>query len=226
MATTAISMSLSASAVPRAWDPNRYASMTGCFRQTVARRAQKAVRDEDGGIGATVPRAPRRATLTTNCCIRLSLSNDCPRSLSAMLRGADTLPAHLRPAPRLPLMTRSSLFTTALAVLTTLPILPADEPPKREAKTLGEHTGTVRVLYAPDGTLATFSDDRTIQLRDAQGRVTHRLVGHESLVIAASFTPDSKTLATADGKAIRLWDTAKSEARTAENLPAGAERLA
>ncbi len=93
-------------------------------------------------------------------------------------------------------MTRSSLFTTALAVLTTLPILPADEPPKREAKTLGEHTGTVRVLYAPDGTLATFS------------------------------TPDGKTLATADGKTICLWDTAKGAARTAEGLPAGAERLA
>ena len=40
----------------------------------------------------------------------------------------------------------------------------ANEPPKREGQTLAGHTGTVRVLYAPDGTLATFSDDHTIQL--------------------------------------------------------------
>jgi WD40 repeat protein len=124
-------------------------------------------------------------------------------------------------------MTLSNRTITALALITmTLPALSADEPAKREGRTLGGHTGTVRVLYAPDGTLATFSDDRTIQFRDARGRVTHRLVGHESLVIAASFTPDSKTLATADGKAIRLWDVARGEARTAKNLPAGAERLA
>jgi WD40 repeat protein len=116
---------------------------------------------------------------------------------------------------------------TALTLVVAVPLArPADEPPKREGRTLHGHTGTVRVLYASDGTLATFSDDHTIQLWDTKGRALHRLVGHDGLVTAASFSPDSKTLATADGKATRLWDVAKGEARTAEGVPAGAERLA
>ena len=124
-------------------------------------------------------------------------------------------------------MTQLRITATALALVVAVPLAqPANEPPKHEGRSLGGHTGTVRVLHAPDGTLATFSDDRTIQLWDAQGRAARRLVGHESLVIAASFTPDGKTLATTDGKAVRLWDIAKGKERAAEGLPAGAERLA
>ena len=123
-------------------------------------------------------------------------------------------------------MTPLKITVTALALVVAVPLArPADEPPKREARTLGGHTGTVRVLYAPDGTLATFSDDRTIQLRDGQGRSRPSSGRPRGLVITASFSPDSKTLATADGKAVRLWDVAKGEARTADGLPAGVERL-
>jgi WD40 repeat protein len=119
-------------------------------------------------------------------------------------------------------MTLSRLTIGALVfTAAALTARPANEPLKREGQTLGDHTGTVRVLYAPDGTLATFSDDRTIQLRDAQGRVTHRLVGHQGLVIAASFSPDGKTLVTADGKAVRLWDVTKGRHGRRRGCPRG-----
>ncbi len=42
------------------------------------------------------------------------------------------------------------ITVTALTLIVAVPrARPADEPPNREAKTLGGHTGTVRVLHAP-----------------------------------------------------------------------------
>jgi WD40 repeat protein len=124
-------------------------------------------------------------------------------------------------------MIPSRIIMPALALVVAVPLLsPADEPPNRAAKTLGGHTGTVRVLYAPDGTLATFSDDHAVRLWDAQGHVPRRLDGHEGGVGSAAFSPDGKTLATAGGESVRLWDVAEGKPRPAKGLPAGAARLA
>jgi WD40 repeat protein len=51
------------------------------------------------------------------------------------------------------------------------------------------------------------SDDQTIALREAgSAKLRHRLTGHEGAVVAATFSPDSKSLATAshDGS-VKLW---------------------
>jgi WD40 repeat protein len=99
--------------------------------------------------------------------------------------------------------------------------LPPPATAEREVRTLTGHSGTVRVLYSPAGTLATFSDDRTIRLWDRDGRDFRRLDGHKGLVVSASFSPDGKTLGTADGEAFHLWDVATGKA-----LPAPGDALA
>ncbi len=50
------------------------------------------------------------------------------------------------------IMTPFRITVTALTLVVAVPLArPVDEPPKHEGRTLGGHTGTVRVLYAPDG---------------------------------------------------------------------------
>jgi WD40 repeat protein len=68
------------------------------------------------------------------------------------------------------------------------------------------HSNAVRgVAYAPDGKLlATASDDHTVCLWSANGRLVHRLRGHGGPVAAVAFSPDGKTLVTGGGRQIHL----------------------
>ncbi|MGH3701877.1 MAG: TIR domain-containing protein [Pseudonocardiaceae bacterium] len=81
------------------------------------------------------------------------------------------------------------------------------------ATQLTDHLGTVySVAFSPDGhTLATASDDHTVQLWDV--RDPHRpsrlgtLTGYSTAVYAVAFSPDGHTLATAsEANVVRLWD--------------------
>jgi WD40 repeat protein len=87
---------------------------------------------------------------------------------------------------------------------------PADDPPARR---IGP--GAVTALaYSPDGSALVVAHDRfdpTVHVWDpAGGREITRLRGDGNAALAAVFSPDGATLATADenGQEIKLWETA------------------
>jgi WD40 repeat protein len=67
----------------------------------------------------------------------------------------------------------------------------------------------VYIIATPDGKIfATRSDDRSVRLWDAAaGHLLHQLDDAEA-VSAFAFAPDGRTLVTASGSALRLWDVA------------------
>src|SRR5207249_733926 len=65
--------------------------------------------------------------------------------------------------------------------------------------------------------------DRTVLVWEAAGAKKHTLKGHEAAVLAVAFTPDGKTLATADAAgSVRLWDVKSGECTTTVAAHAGA----
>ncbi|MFN4261709.1 MAG: hypothetical protein ACK4RK_20705, partial [Gemmataceae bacterium] len=74
------------------------------------------------------------------------------------------------------------------------------------------HTSrAVCLASSPNGRwLASGSEDRTVLLRDAAtGKVVRVLLGHKALLTLVAFTPDSKTLLSADvDGTVKLWSTA------------------
>ena len=87
----------------------------------------------------------------------------------------------------------------------------------RERPPLWEHDAPIGGLaYSPDGWfLATASADHTAGLCDLRSRPrqTTRLA-HRSFVWGVAFSPASRTLATAGGRTVRLFDTAPVRTRT------------
>jgi WD40 repeat protein len=61
--------------------------------------------------------------------------------------------------------------------------------------------------WSPDGSsLAAACDDHTVQLWDARTRrLIRTLAGHKRGVTAVAFSPDGRTLASGDGRTIKLW---------------------
>ena len=85
---------------------------------------------------------------------------------------------------------------------------------------------------SPDArTLATWGANKEVKLWDLQtGKLKRTLAGHEFDVFAVAFSPDSKTMATADGQfyrasiqeksgAVRLWDAETGELKWTQEGP-------
>ena len=68
-----------------------------------------------------------------------------------------------------------------------------------------DHTGSVNAaLYSPDGTtLITASSDRSVKIREIDGRIRYSLEGHQQEVMALAISTDGKTLISAGG----IWST-------------------
>ncbi|MBW4592187.1 MAG: PD40 domain-containing protein [Brasilonema angustatum HA4187-MV1] len=78
----------------------------------------------------------------------------------------------------------------------------------------GHSSWIISISFSPDGkTLASASDDRTIELWDvASGKPLKTLSGHTNFVRRVVFSPDGKTLASAsDDRTIKLWDMASGK---------------
>lgn len=62
--------------------------------------------------------------------------------------------------------------------------------------------------FSPDGTLlASGGADRIVYLRDATGKLLHKLEGHTAAITALAFSPDNSKLVSVGGdQIVRLWD--------------------
>ncbi len=81
----------------------------------------------------------------------------------------------------------------------------------KHTRTLTAHTSVLTIVFSPDGNMiASGNRDNSIRLWDTNtGEYLHRLIGHTDWVERLSFSPDSRTLASASASAeetIRLWD--------------------
>ena len=84
--------------------------------------------------------------------------------------------------------------------------------------TMSDHQGAVTsVAYAPNGRLlATAAEDRKLKLRDPGTLLQLTVLGKlTEPVQALVFSPDSKTLVTAAGGTVKLWDVASRQERAA-----------
>lgn len=78
-----------------------------------------------------------------------------------------------------------------------------------EHRNYPEHTGYVwTAAFSPDGKLfADAGADRVIYVRDAAGKVLHKLEGHTAPVTAIAFNADGTRLASVGGdQVVRIWD--------------------
>lgn len=72
-----------------------------------------------------------------------------------------------------------------------------------------EHTGYVwTAAFSPDGKMiADAGVDRVVYIRDASGKVLHKLEGHTAPVTALAFSADNSKLASVGGdQVVRIWD--------------------
>jgi WD40 repeat protein len=112
--------------------------------------------------------------------------------------------------------------TVALAIANTIRL--CDPDTGMEVRQIPAPAGAVMLLFAPDSkTLAVKGRDRIIRLVETEtGNELHKL-GESSLTVPANiaflragandtrdmaFSADGKTIATADGNTLRMWDTA------------------
>jgi WD40 repeat protein len=90
-----------------------------------------------------------------------------------------------------------------------------DFPPGAHSVQFRGHRENVEAIaFSPDGKiLATGSEDRTIQLCDAEtATVLHVLHDHIAGVRALAFSPDGKTLASGDASGVvKLWHVATAK---------------
>jgi WD40 repeat protein len=81
-----------------------------------------------------------------------------------------------------------------------------------EHQNYDEHKAYVwTAAFSPDGKLfASAGADRVIYIRDAAGKVLHKLEGHTGPVTAIAFNGDGSRLASAGGdQVVRVWDTSQ-----------------
>jgi WD40 repeat protein len=77
-----------------------------------------------------------------------------------------------------------------------------------------DHKGSVwTAAFSPNGEMSADAGvDRVVYLRDAQGKVLHRLEGNTAPVTALAFSLDSTRLASVGGdKVVRVWETSSGK---------------
>jgi WD40 repeat protein len=84
---------------------------------------------------------------------------------------------------------------------------PASDRPTASQKLVGELSS---LAWSPDGgQLALAGENRTIRICDpVSGQELQTLIGHKRLITALAYSPDGRTLASADGRTIKLWHAA------------------
>jgi WD40 repeat protein len=74
-----------------------------------------------------------------------------------------------------------------------------------------------RLAWSPDGTrLVGGGDDGSVYVWDAsEGKLLHRMPGHQGAVMCVAFSPDGSWLASASGEALLVWEVQSGASRRA-----------
>jgi len=82
--------------------------------------------------------------------------------------------------------------------------------PVTKAASVKLASAPLAIAWSPDGSaLAVAGEDHTVQLCDPNTRrLVRELAGHKHAVTAVAFAPDGRTLASGDGRTIKLWHAA------------------